>query len=158
MIDEKFVFPQGICYCIWVFPAEEYYARLDAREQSQPGVLSGQPKVKESVAKHLPHEETAELTRGHAESGYMANDWSKSPNGEDYRKRLGDRGRTVVLDWVDNWARPRLQAINKRWQARIEGRKAAEELPTPKTIEEAAKLPLARTSLTPKVTGGCARE
>jgi hypothetical protein len=54
---------------------------------------------------------------------YVLSSGGRSWNhGEDYRQRLRDGGRTLALEWVDNWARPRVQAINKRWQAKIEAK------------------------------------
>jgi hypothetical protein len=44
---------------------------------------------------------------------------SKSPNGEDYRQRLNDKGRSGLLTWIDNWASPRIEAVNKKWKAKI---------------------------------------
>jgi hypothetical protein len=52
----------------------------------------------------------------------VQNDRSKSPNGEDYRQRLNLKGRSRLLQWLDNWARPRLEKINKKWKKRIQVR------------------------------------
>jgi hypothetical protein len=67
---------------------------------------------------------TADIRRYHVESGLIENDWKKDTNGESYRQRLNERGRSGLLEWVDNWASPRLQEINRNWKARIEARGA----------------------------------
>jgi hypothetical protein len=52
----------------------------------------------------------------------VQNDWSKSLNGEDYRQRLNDEGRSSLLEWLDNWANPRLEKISEKWKERMQAR------------------------------------
>jgi hypothetical protein len=82
-------------------------------------------KVLASAQSVLPEEERL-LYRFQAESGLVDNDWSKSPNGEDYREALRNKGRSGLLSWVYNWARYRVETINKKRRAEIE----ASEVPT----------------------------
>jgi hypothetical protein len=57
---------------------------------------------------------------------WVDNDWSKSPNGEDYRQRHNDKERSGLLSWVHNWAGGRVGTVNKKRRAKIE----AIEVPT----------------------------
>jgi hypothetical protein len=56
---------------------------------------------------------------------WVDNDWSKSPNGEDYRQRHNDKGRSGLLSWLDNWAGGRVEKIQKKWRSKIEVRESA---------------------------------
>ena len=52
----------------------------------------------------------------------LESDRSNSPNGEDYRQRLNDEGRSSLLEWLDNWASPRVEKISEKWKERIQAR------------------------------------
>ena len=51
-----------------------------------------------------------------ARTGLVENDRGRKPNGEEYRSWLTKRGRSDLLSWVDNIARPKTRAINEVWR------------------------------------------
>ena len=96
-----------------------------------------------------------------AYGGLLENNWKEQPNGENYRRWPGARGRSDVQRLVDGVLRPQIDALNEEWR----GRKARDAIakrfgergPEPEVSSRpAASMPqLART---PPPEGGIVAE
>ena len=45
----------------------------------------------------------------------IENNWKESPNGEDYKSRVGKAGRSDLLEWADDQLSPAIDRVNKRY-------------------------------------------
>jgi hypothetical protein len=65
-----------------------------------------------SVFRDLPE---FRVKRFVADTGYIENDWKVNPNGEVYRRRLGEQGRSDVLGRLEAELGPSIQRVNEEY-------------------------------------------
>ena len=84
------------------------------------GALSDNGKFQalvKSAAQTLPVEQAKVVTFS-SDGALITNDWKESPNGEDYRRRIGAAGSPDLLRWVGDVLAPRVQAVFNEFSSR----------------------------------------
>lgn len=72
-------------------------------------------KVVKQAASKLPETLKIHFDTFGSDGDYVGNDWEASPNGDDYRQRIGGSGRSDLQGWVESELRPRAERINQEF-------------------------------------------
>ena len=71
--------------------------------------------IERSAGKLKPWANGATMRSFTFDGDAIENNWKESPNGEDYKSRVGKAGRSDLLKWADDQLSPAIERVNKRY-------------------------------------------